>query len=160
MKISFLIAQWPARTLSASDLKIIQIAVAAHTKAYAFNAQTGVAFLSQPAIKDLNATYRGKLKATNILSFPQFAGQTLKRKKDDQAIYIGDIALCLPIIAKEAKSKKIALKKHLTHLIVHGALHLLGFDHESEKDAQRMEALEVAILRDCGIANPYLLAQF
>lgn len=157
MKLSLMIEKWPAATLSAGDAKKITRAIAKHTKKFGFNAQAGIAFLSQPEMKDLNATYRGKTKATNVLSFPQYAPRVLAKTKSRTALYLGDIALCLPIIKKEAKAKKTTQKKHLTHLIVHGALHLLGFDHESEKDAQRMEALEGIILRDCGIADPYSL---
>jgi probable rRNA maturation factor len=94
----------------------------------------------------LNASYRKKAYATNVLTF-DYA----------QAPHVAaDLVLCAPVIAKEAKDNKKTLAAHYAHLLVHGALHAQGFDHEtSEADADVMEALEVQILADVGVANPY-----
>ena len=94
----------------------------------------------------LNASYRKKDYATNILTF-DYA----------QAPHVAaDLVLCAPVIAQEAKDNKKTLAAHYAHLLVHGALHAQGFDHEtSEADADAMEALEVQILADMGVANPY-----
>lgn len=99
-------------------------------------------------IKTLNTDFRGKPKATNVLSFPD--GSTL-----DGVTHLGDVVLAYETIAREAKEQKKALKAHMTHLVIHGVLHLLGYDHENAKDAKRMEALEINILAAMGIADPY-----
>ena len=94
----------------------------------------------------LNASYRKKDYATNVLTF-DYA----------QAPHVAaDLVLCAPVIAQEAKENKKTLAAHYAHLLVHGALHAQGFDHEtSEADADAMEALEIQILADMGVANPY-----
>lgn len=96
------------------------------------------------AVRDLNAQFRGKDKPTNVLSFPS---------GDDEEY--GDIALAYETIAKEAAEQGKELAAHSTHLLVHGLLHLLGFDHEQEGEAEAMEALEVKILQQFHIDNPY-----
>ncbi|MDE3017115.1 MAG: rRNA maturation RNase YbeY [Pseudomonadota bacterium] len=93
-------------------------------------------------IRDLNRTYRGKNKPTNVLAFPHETG--------------GDIILALETISREAKEQGKSCKDHAAHLMVHGTLHLLGYDHKRKKDAGRMEALEAKILRKLGVENPYL----
>lgn len=94
----------------------------------------------------LNASYRKKDDATNVLTFDY-----------SQAPHVAaDLVLCAPVIAQEAKENKKTLAAHYAHLLVHGALHAQGFDHEtSDADADAMEALEVQILADMGVANPY-----
>lgn len=92
-------------------------------------------------IHDLNKTYRGKNKPTNVLSFPNEEG--------------GDIVLAIETIEREAKEQGKSLKNHVTHLVVHGTLHLLGHDHMKKKEAERMEQLEIKILKKLGIENPY-----
>jgi probable rRNA maturation factor len=94
----------------------------------------------------LNASYRKKDYATNVLTFDY-----------SQAPHVcADLVLCAPVVAQEAKENKKTLAAHYAHLLVHGALHAQGFDHEtSDADADAMEALEVQILADVGVANPY-----
>lgn len=96
------------------------------------------------AIRKLNALYRGKDKPTNVLSFPA-----------DDSLMLGDIAVAYGVTAREAKAEHKTLTAHLSHLVVHGVLHLLGYDHEDEKDAVTMERRERKILADLGIADPY-----
>jgi len=96
----------------------------------------------------LNQHYRHKHYATNVLSFPipeqmQAAGQ------------LGDLALCAAVIKQEAGEQKKTAGNHWAHLVVHGVLHLLGYDHEHNKDAKKMETLEVKILASLGIPDPY-----
>ncbi len=94
-------------------------------------------------IRSLNHQYRGKDKPTNVLSFPGDGEE------------LGDIVLSLDTIKREAKEQKKPMRAHTAHMIVHGALHLLGFDHEKDKDASAMETKETAILARIGFANPY-----
>ena len=94
-------------------------------------------------LRALNKDYRGKDKATNVLSFPGQDG------------YAGDIAIAYGVTAREAKAAAKSLAAHASHLVVHGVLHLAGYDHERPKDASVMEPLEVKILKRLRIADPY-----
>lgn len=93
----------------------------------------------------LNAEYRGKDYATNVLTFVY----------DDEQPRAGDIVLCAPVVRKEADAQGKSLAAHYAHLVVHGMLHLQGFDHERTADATAMEALETAILARLGVPDPY-----
>ena len=92
----------------------------------------------------LNITFRGKDKPTNVLSFPA--------RQDD---YLGDVAMAYGVTAKEARDQKKSFADHATHLVVHGVLHLLGYDHETARAAKIMELLEIRILSELGIGDPY-----
>lgn len=100
----------------------------------------------------LNRTWRGKDKPTNVLSFPAGPLETAIPELPE----LGDLAICAPIVAREAREQGKPALFHWAHMIVHGVLHLLGYDHEDERDAERMEALEVRILARMGIDNPYV----
>ena len=97
----------------------------------------------------LNRHYRGKDYATNVLSFPA------ELPKDVKMPLLGDLVLCAPVVAREAKEQKKPLAAHYAHLTVHGVLHLLGWDHDDEREAECMEQLEREILATMGIADPY-----
>jgi probable rRNA maturation factor len=99
----------------------------------------------------LNRDYRGKDYATNVLSFPAELPPELKLP------LIGDLAICAPVVAREALEQGKSARDHWAHLTVHGVLHLLGYDHIVEAEAQTMEALETRILAGLGIADPYLV---
>ncbi len=113
-------------------------------------------FTNDDAIQILNREYRGKDKPTNVLSFPQHEGDadpTLLIPGEPE--HIGDIILAFETIQREALEQNKSLRDHLCHMIVHGTLHLLGYDHEDDGEAEEMEALEIEILSGQGIKNPY-----
>ena len=97
----------------------------------------------------LNRHYRGRDYATNVLSFPAELPEGVRLP------LLGDIVLCAPVVAREAKEQKKALADHWAHLTVHGTLHLLGWDHEDAREAECMEQLEREILAEMGIDDPY-----
>lgn len=99
----------------------------------------------------LNRDWRGKDKPTNVLSFP--AGEVLDPASGRRSL--GDLVICAPVVAREAREQCKVPAAHWAHMVVHGVLHLLGYDHERERDAKRMESREVAVLRNFGFANPY-----
>jgi probable rRNA maturation factor len=99
----------------------------------------------------LNRDYRGKDYATNVLSFPAELPPELKLP------LIGDLAICAPVVVREAAEQGKPVRDHWAHLTVHGVLHLLGYDHLVEAEAQTMETLETRILAGLGIADPYLV---
>ena len=101
----------------------------------------------------LNHHYRGKDYATNVLSFPAELPEGLP--KGVKLPLLGDLVLCAPVIAREAKEQKKPLAAHYAHLTVHGALHLLGWDHQDTREADCMEQLEREILASLGVADPY-----
>ncbi len=98
---------------------------------------------------ELNSTYRGKDYATNVLTFPLTEIPHL----------MGDIIICAPVVQAEAKAQNKPLEAHFAHLTVHGVLHLHGYDHETEPQAELMESLEITILQKLGYANPYLVTE-
>ena len=100
----------------------------------------------------LNRHYRGKDYATNVLSFPAELPEGVKLP------LLGDLVICVPVVAREARDQGKQLNDHYAHLTVHGALHLLGWDHEDEREAECMEQLEREILATLGISDPYLVA--
>jgi probable rRNA maturation factor len=120
-------------------------------------------------MRALNGAYRGKDRPTNVLSFAALDAAKPGAAKRDAAKrdaggpksgmpwLLGDVVFASGVIAREAKAQHKSLTHHLTHLAVHGVLHLLGYDHEQDRDAETMEALEVAALARMGIANPYEL---
>lgn len=107
--------------------------------------EISVALSNNSLIQALNRDYRNKDKPTNVLSFPQ-----------DDEFSLGDIVLALETIQREANDQDKSFEDHLTHLIIHGTLHLLGHDHEDDDEAEEMEAIEIKILERMGIENPYI----
>jgi probable rRNA maturation factor len=110
--------------------------------------EISLAFTDDAGIRRLNAAWRGKDKPTNVLSFPQASGPLM-----------GDIVLAAETVRSEAALAQKPLEDHIAHLIIHGFLHLLGYDHEAEEEAETMEALERAALERLGIPDPYAAAQ-
>lgn len=100
----------------------------------------------------LNRDYRGKDKPTNVLSFPFEAPPV---EVIDEPAYLGDLVICQPVVEQEAADQHKPVAQHWAHLIVHGVLHLQGYDHIEETEATEMESLEVSILAGLGIPDPY-----
>ncbi|MEH6822680.1 MAG: rRNA maturation RNase YbeY [Motiliproteus sp.] len=101
--------------------------------------------------QQLNRDYRGKDKPTNVLSFPFEAPPGIELN------LLGDLVICAPVVAHEAQEQHKALNHHWAHLVIHGILHLLGYDHIEEQQAQIMESLETRLLAGLDIADPYLV---
>ncbi|NOR64310.1 MAG: rRNA maturation RNase YbeY [Rhodobacteraceae bacterium] len=101
----------------------------------------------------LNKDFRGKEAATNVLSWP--ASETPSMQGNPMGTELGDIAIAFETCQREAKEKGISVQDHVTHLVIHGILHLLGYDHISDQDAEEMEALEIKALAKLGVSNPY-----
>jgi probable rRNA maturation factor len=112
------------------------------------DSEPGVAVLltSDDAVAELNQRFRGKAGPTNVLSFPASA---------NPENHLGDVALAHGVCAREAAEQGKTLEQHLAHLVVHGVLHLLGYDHETDHEAEAMEALERSILESLGVPDPY-----
>ena len=98
----------------------------------------------------LNASYRGKNKPTNVLSFPFDSPVPI------DPLLLGDLVICVPVVVQEASAQDKAVTAHWAHLVIHGCLHLLGYDHIEADEAEQMEALEIKLLSSINIANPYL----
>ncbi|HEU5468023.1 MAG TPA: rRNA maturation RNase YbeY [Steroidobacteraceae bacterium] len=109
--------------------------------------ELGIRVVGEPESRDLNQRWRGRAKPTNVLSFP--AAPELGGRQ------VGDLVVCAPVVAREAREQGKALAAHWAHMIVHGTLHLLGFDHGRAADAKRMEARERRLLASIGVADPY-----
>ncbi|MGH8031729.1 MAG: rRNA maturation RNase YbeY [Luteimonas sp.] len=103
----------------------------------------------------LNRHYRGRDYATNVLSFPADIADGIKLPKGVRMPLLGDLVICAPVVAREAREQNKPLTAHYAHLTVHGTLHLLGWDHTDDRDAEAMEVLEREILAGLGIEDPY-----
>ena len=112
-------------------------------------AELTVRLVDEPEMIELNQTYRHKTGSTNVLSFPFEAppGITLA--------LLGDVVICAPVVAREAAEQGKLLSAHWCHMVVHGVLHLLGFDHQTDNEAHTMERLETEIITALGFADPY-----
>ncbi len=122
------------------------------------NCEVSVRLTDDAEVRTLNAQYRHKDKPTNVLSFPMVEPDLLDAlaNTDDGEALLGDIVLAWETVAAEAADKVIDVQNHAQHLIVHGTLHLLGFDHEGDDgQAEAMEAMEIAACRTLGLGDPY-----
>jgi len=101
----------------------------------------------------LNARYRGKRGPTNVLSFPAGGGEPAAKSRE--LLPLGDVVICASVVAREAREQGKTLAAHWAHMVIHGTLHLQGYDHENARDAAAMEARERALLADLGFPDPY-----
>jgi probable rRNA maturation factor len=108
---------------------------------------------SDTLLRRLNTTYRGKTAPTNVLSFP-FKPRAARADQEAER-YLGDVVLAAETVAREAAERRIEPRQHVQHLVLHGLLHLIGYEHESDAQAVEMEGLETEILTGLGLKNPY-----
>jgi probable rRNA maturation factor len=111
---------------------------------------TSVRIVGNDEMRELNNTWRGSNQPTNVLSFP------MQSPDDVDLKILGDLVLCAPVIKAEARQQHKPVLAHWAHMVVHGMLHLQGYDHVDDKQADEMEALEIRILEQLGLDNPYL----
>jgi probable rRNA maturation factor len=130
--------------------RAVAAAVAVAGLKHAPGAELSVVLTDDAAIRTVNAEWRGIDKPTNVLSFPQAEGKAIARSP-----MLGDVVLAYETIEREAAEAGKSFADHFAHLIVHGVLHLFGYDHLNDADAEAMEALEIRILATLGIDNPY-----
>ncbi|MGS1016590.1 rRNA maturation RNase YbeY [Allosphingosinicella humi] len=122
--------------------------------------EVSVKFTDDDEVKTLNAAYRGKDRPTNVLSFPMMEPEMLGQLSGAGELLLGDVVLARGVCAAEAADKAVPVETHAAHLIVHGTLHLLGYDHEtSDGDADHMEATEREALASLGISDPYAITE-
>lgn len=124
------------------------------------NADTGeygvvVRVVDERESRALNYRFRQQDKATNVLAFPATGGDPVAGPPAPPSLPLGDLAVCAPVLEREARQQGKTPAAHWGHLLVHGTLHLLGYDHQDERDAAQMERLETGILAERGVADPY-----
>lgn len=124
--------------------------------------EISVRLTADDEVQALNRQYRQKDKPTNVLSFPMVQPDlidTVSQNSDDGELLLGDIVLAHGVCAAEAQEKGVTVEEHATHLLVHGTLHLLGYDHLDDDEADAMEEIERQALGQLGIADPYLIRE-
>jgi probable rRNA maturation factor len=133
---------WPSDTLISHWVELA-------LKDHCDNPALAVVLVDSSTISEYNATYRNQPKPTNVLSFPADMATDMNFR------LLGDILVCPEIINQEAETQDIEIDAHWAHIIIHGTLHLLGYDHIIDEDAKRMETEEIRILHQLGVSNPY-----
>jgi probable rRNA maturation factor len=142
-------------TVAAAEILVRRAAAALAAELALGRSEACIALSNDAQITELNGSYRGKPAPTNVLSFP--AGPSIPIDDDDPQ-FLGDVVLALETLQREAAELGLPLEHHMQHLVVHGLLHLLGYDHRTDQEAQTMESLEVRILQRLGIGDPYAMA--
>ncbi|TKD50474.1 rRNA maturation RNase YbeY [Sphingomonas baiyangensis] len=155
-------APWPDDEWEALAERAMQAALARTAQAGWASApvhvEVAVRLTSDAEVQQLNGQYRAKDKPTNVLSFPMIQPDlldTVTQNSDDGEVLLGDIVLAHGVCAAEAADRDIPLADHAAHLIVHGCLHLLGYDHQGDAEAEAMEAIERDALAALGLHDPY-----
>jgi probable rRNA maturation factor len=142
---------WPPMTTLRRITREAASAAAAMVPGFPAAGEVSVLFTNDARVAELNASWRGKDGPTNVLSFP---APPLPANAE-ATVSIGDIVFGFETVTKEAAEMHLTLADHISHLFVHGLLHLVGFDHDDDRKAAAMERLETAILAELGIADPY-----
>jgi probable rRNA maturation factor len=157
---------WPDNAWEALAERAVRAAL--NASAYAgvgqarYMAEVSVRLTTDDEVQTLNRGYRQKDRPTNVLSFPMVQADLLEAldNSDDGEVLLGDIVLAHGVATREAAEKEVSLEAHTTHLIVHGTLHLLGYDHEQgEAEADAMEEMERVALAALGISDPYAVRE-
>ena len=130
------------------------IAVAAAESGSDVRGDVSVRIVDEAEMTELNHRYRGKQRSTNVLAFPAELGDLPGLPASDAGL-LGDLVICAPVVAREAEEQRKPAAVHWAHMVVHGMLHLLGYDHETDAEAREMESLEIAALARLGVENPY-----
>lgn len=138
------------QALPDADALVARVFAAARAREPRLGGTAALLLADDGAVRDLNARFRGKDAPTNVLSFP--SGETAPG-------FLGDIALGYETCAREAREKGVALADHAAHLIAHGLLHLVGYDHMEDGEAELMERLETEILAALGVSDPYSIEE-
>lgn len=115
------------------------------------SAELTIRIVDKNEMTALNSTYRQKPKPTNVLSFPF----DIPKECEDDLPMLGDLVICAEVVREEARAQKKTVESHWAHMVIHGTLHLLGYDHEKEAEAEVMEAEEIHLLTALGFSNPY-----
>jgi probable rRNA maturation factor len=158
LELDYQIALAGQNSASTKDLPSKQqlhdwVSAALEQAEYQHPAQLTIRVVDGEEMTQLNQTYRHKDGATNVLSFPFEAPAQVPLP------LLGDVVICAPVVAQEAQQQQKTLIQHWAHMVVHGVLHLLGYDHITEIQAQKMEHMEIAILSRLGFANPYHITE-
>lgn len=133
------------------DSKQLQLWVDTALNRYQKDFELTIRLVETQESQALNFQYREKDKPTNVLSFPFEVPEGIELN------LLGDLVICADIVADEAKAQNKILNHHWAHMVIHGCLHLLGYDHMDELEANEMEALETKLLKELGISDPYLI---
>ncbi len=112
-------------------------------------AELAIRLVDEAESQQLNREYRGKDRPTNVLSFPADLPAVVASP------LLGDLVICAPVVLREAKEQGKTEEAHWAHMVVHGVLHLVGYDHQNEQEAAEMEGIEAALLKEMGYRNPY-----
>lgn len=118
------------------------------------NAELTLRFVDNDEMSELNSTYRQKQGPTNVLSFPSDIPEEIAEEMDEP--FLGDIIISQAVLLQESETLGIPLKAHWAHIVIHGVLHLLGYDHMEEHEEAEMQAIEIQLLKKIGYENPYL----
>jgi probable rRNA maturation factor len=159
--VEAIVEGWPLRDWGSLATRASDAAIAAsahgNLKTTAPNFEIAVRLTSDEEVQTLNRQYRQQDKPTNVLSFPMVQPDLLETlaDTDDGEVLLGDIVLAYETCAREAAEKGVPLEDHAAHLIVHGVLHLLGYDHMNDVEADAMEAIERAAMSALGLHDPY-----